>query len=98
MQRVKEYLQSIAVPFTGVTTEDGMNVLKLQYGTDLCAIFPPVIEEGDTPDEFHVILAYDGKVQQAAKMAIGDLKNWIYQGFIKNSEDYVYADELEVTK
>ena len=93
MERVKKYLQSIAVPFTEEPVYDGKNAIKLQYGTDLCAIFPGVPEEGDGPDEFHVVIAYDGKVQQARKMSLDELKNWLYEVFVKNSEDYVYADE-----
>ena len=93
MERVKEYLQSIDVPFTEESVYDGKNAIKLQYGTDLCAIFPGAPDEGDGPDEFHVVIAYDGKVQQARKMSLDELKNWLYEVFVKNSEDYVYADE-----
>ncbi len=40
-----------------------MTVLKLTYGGDMIAIFPPDDGEG----EFHVVTAYDGKVQQYGK-------------------------------
>ena len=40
-----------------------------------------------------MVIAYDGKVQQWRKMSLDELKNWLYEVFVKNSEDYVYADE-----
>lgn len=63
MQRVKEYLEEIKVPYTEENA-DGMTVLKLKYNEDLLAIFPP--DEG--ADEFHAVTAYNGKVQQYGKM------------------------------
>lgn len=91
MQRVKEYLEEIKVPYTEENA-DGMTVLKLKYNEDLLAIFPP--DEG--ADEFHAVTAYDGKVQQYGKMALDDLKKWLYAVFIKQSPDYVYADEAPI--
>lgn len=88
MQRVKEYLDEIKVPYTEENA-DGMTVLKLKYNEDLLAIFPP--DEG--ADEFHAVTAYDGKVQQYGKMALDDLKKWLYAVFIEQSPDYVYVDE-----
>lgn len=88
MQRVKEYLEEIKVPYTEENA-DGMTVLKLKYNEDLLAIFPP--DEG--ADEFHAVTAYDGKVQQYGKMALDDLKKWLYAVFIEQSPDYVYVDE-----
>ena len=44
MQRVKEYLEEINVPYTEENA-DGMTVLKLKYHDDLLAIFPP--DEGE---------------------------------------------------
>ena len=41
MERVKEYLNQIKVPFEEEQTDDGMTVLKLKYCEDLLAIFPP---------------------------------------------------------
>ena len=89
MQRVKEYLEEIKVPYTEENAA-GMPVLKLKYNEDLLAIFPP--DEG--ADEFHAVTAYDGKVQQYGKMALDDLKKWLYAVFIQQSPDYVYADEV----
>lgn len=88
MQRVKEYLEEIKVPYAEENA-DGMTVLKLKYHVDLLAIFPP--NEGE--DEFHAVIAYDGKVQQGGKMALDDLKKWLYAVFIEESPDYVYEDE-----
>ena len=88
MQRVKEYLEEIKVPYSEENV-DGMTVLKLKYNEDLLAIFPP--DEG--ADEFHAVTAYDGKVQQYGKMALDDLKKWLYAVFIEQSPDYVYVDE-----
>lgn len=88
MQRVKEYLEEIKVPYSEENV-DGMSVLKLKYHVDLLTIFPP--DEGE--DEFHAVTAYDGKVQQYGKMALDDLKKWLYAVFIEESPDYVYADE-----
>lgn len=88
MKRVKEYLEEIKVPYTEENA-DGMTVLKLKYNEDLLAIFPP--DEG--ADEFHAVTAYDGKVQQYGKMALDDLKKWLYAVFIEQSPDYVYVDE-----
>jgi len=88
MKRVKEYLDEIKVPYTEENA-DGMTVLKLKYNEDLLAIFPP--DEG--ADEFHAVTAYDGKVQQYGKMALDDLKKWLYAVFIEQSPDYVYVDE-----
>ena len=88
MQRVKEYLDEIKVPYTEENA-DGMTVLKLKYNEDLLAIFPP--DEG--ADEFHAVTAYDGKVQQYGKMALDELKKWLYAVFIEQSPDYVYVDE-----
>lgn len=48
MERVKEYLSQIKVPFEEEQA-DGMAVLKLKYCEDLLAIFPP--DEGE--EEFH---------------------------------------------
>ena len=45
MQRVKEYLEEIKVPYTEENA-DGMPVLKLNYHVDLLTIFPP--DEGDS--------------------------------------------------
>lgn len=88
MQRVKEYLEEIKVPYTEENA-DGMTVLKLKYNEDLLAIFPP--DEGE--EDFHAVTAYDGKVQQYGKMKLDDLKNWLYAVFIQQSPDYVYVDE-----
>ena len=88
MQRVKEYLEEIKVPYTEENA-DGMTVLKLKYNEDLLAIFPP--DEGE--EDFHAVTAYNGKVQQYGKMSFDDLKNWLYAVFIQQSPDYVYADE-----
>lgn len=88
MKRVKEYLEEIKVPYTEENA-DGMTVLKLKYNEDMLAIFPP--DEGE--DEFHAVIAYDGKVQQYGKMALDDLKKWLYAVFIEQSPDYVYVDE-----
>lgn len=88
MQRVKEYLEEIKVPYTEENA-DGMTVLKLKYNEDMLAIFPP--DEG--ADEFHAVTAYDGKVQQYGKMDLDKLKNWLYAVFIEESPDYVYVDE-----
>lgn len=88
MERVKEYLNQIKVPFEEEQT-DGMTVLKLKYCEDLLAIFPP--DEGE--EEFHAVTAYDGKVQQYAKMPLEKLKQWLYDVFIKQSPEYVYEDE-----
>lgn len=88
MERVKEYLNQIKVPFEEEQTED-MNVLKLKYCEDLLAIFPP----DDGEEEFHVVSAYSGKVRQYTKMPLEKLKQWLYDVFIKQSPDYVYEDE-----
>ena len=88
MQRIKDYLNEIKVPFEE-NTADGMTVLKLTYGGDLIAIFPP----DDGEEEFHVVTAYDGKVQQYGKRDVEGLKNWLHAVFIEKSPDYVYADE-----
>lgn len=88
MERVKEYLNQIKVPFEEEQTED-MTVLKLKYCEDLLAIFPP----DDGEEEFHVVSAYSGKVRQYTKMSFENLKQWIYDVFIKQSPDYVYEDE-----
>ena len=40
MKRVKEYLEEINVPYTEEQS-NGMTVLKINYGKDLLAIFPP---------------------------------------------------------
>ena len=88
MERVKEYLNQIKVPFEEEPT-DGMTVLRLKYCEDLLAIFPP----DDGEKEFHAVTAYDGKVQQYAKMPLVNLKQWLYDVFIKQSPDYVYEDE-----
>ena len=69
MERVKEYLNQIKVPFEEEQT-DGMTVLKLKYCEDLLAIFPP--DEGE--EEFHAVTVYDGKVQQYARMPLEKLK------------------------
>ena len=90
MERVKEYLNQIKVPFEEEQT-DGMTVLKLKYCEDLLAIFPP--DEGE--EEFHAVTAYDGKVQQYARMDIGKLKEWLHAVFVEESPDYVYEDEME---
>ncbi len=89
MQRVKEYLEEIKVPYTEENA-DGMTVLKLKYNDDLVAIFPP--DEGE--EDFHAVTAYNGKVQQYGKMALDDLKNWLDAVFRQHSPDYVYADEV----
>mgnify|MGYP007092151138 CR=1 FL=1 len=88
MQRVKEYLEEIKVPYTEENA-DGMTVLKLKYNEDLLAIFPP--DEGE--EDFHAVTAYNGKVQQYGKMNLDNLKKWLYAVFIQQSPDYVYADE-----
>ena len=44
MQRIKDYLNEIKVPYTEEHA-DGMTVLKLKYGGDMVAIFPP--DEGE---------------------------------------------------
>lgn len=90
MERVKEYLKQIEVPFEEEQT-DGMTVLKLKYCEDLLAIFPP----GEGEEEFHAVTAYDGKVQQYARMDIGKLKEWLHAVFVEESPDYVYEDEME---
>ena len=90
MERVKEYLKEIDVPFEEERT-NGMTVLKLKYGEDLVAIFPP--EEG--MEEFHAVTAYDGKVRQYARMEIDQLKKWLHAVFVEESPDYVYEDEHE---
>ena len=91
MDKVKEYLNSIKVPFEEQVS-NGITALKLKYCEDLCAIFPP--DEGNK--DYHVIIAYNGTVQQAAKMDFDALKKWVYAVFIKQSPDYVYEDEPEV--
>ena len=63
MKRVKEYLEEINVPYTEEQS-NGMTVLKINYGKDLLAIFPP--DEGES--EFHAVIAYDGKVQEYCRM------------------------------
>lgn len=88
MQRIKDYLNEINVPYTEENA-DGMTVLKLKYGGDMVAIFPP--EEGE--EEFHAVTAYDGKVQQYGKMKLDALKDWLHAVFIEESPDYVYEDE-----
>jgi hypothetical protein len=88
MERVKEYLNQIKVPFEEEQAED-MTVLKLKYCEDLLAIFPP----DDGEEEFHVVSAYGGKVRQYTKMSFEKLKQWLYDVFIKQSPDYVYVDE-----
>lgn len=90
MERVKEYLNQIKVPFEEEQT-DGMTVLKLKYFEDLLAIFLP--DEGE--EEFHAVTAYDGKVQQYARMDIEKLKEWLHAVFVEESPDYVYEDEME---
>ena len=40
-KEVKEYLDSIGLPYDEKETGD-MKVLQMQYNQDLCAIFPPV--------------------------------------------------------
>lgn len=90
MERVKEYLNQINVPFEEEQT-DGMTVLKLKYNEDLLAIFPP--DEGE--EEFHAVTAYDGKVQQYARMTLEKLKEWLHAVFVEESPDYVYEDEIE---
>ena len=88
MERVKEYLNQIKVPFEEEQT-DGMTVLKLKYCEDLLAIFPP----DDGEEEFHAVTAYDGKVRQYARMGIGQLKEWLHAVFVEESPDYIYEDE-----
>lgn len=88
MQRVKEYLEEINVPYTEENA-DGMTVLKLKYHEDLLAIFPP--DEGK--EDFHAVTAYNGKVQQYGKMKLDALKDWLHAVFIEESPDYVYEDE-----
>ena len=88
MERVKEYLNQIKVPFEEEQT-DGMTVLKLKYCEDLLAIFPP----DDGEEEFHAVTAYDGKVQQYARMDIGQLKEWLHAVFVEESPDYIYEDK-----
>lgn len=91
MERVKEYLNQIKVPFEEEHAKD-MTVLKLKYCEDLCAIFPP----DDGNKDYHVIIAYNGTVQQGAKMDFAALKKWVYAVFVKHSPDYIYEDEPEV--
>ena len=88
MQRIKDYLNEIKVPFEE-DTANGMTVLKLKYGGDLVAIFPP----DDGEEEFHAVTAYDGKVQQYGKLDVDGLKNWLHAVFIEASPEYIYADE-----
>lgn len=90
MERVKEYLNQIKVPFEEDQT-DGMTVLRLKYCEDIIAIFPP--DEGE--EEFHAATAYNGHVQQYTRMDIDKLKEWLHAVFVEESPDYVYEDEME---
>lgn len=80
MKRVKEYLEEINVPYTEEQS-NGMTVLKINYGKDLLAIFPPDEEES----EFHAVIAYDGKVQEYCRMKRDALKDWLHSVFIEDS-------------
>ena len=88
MDVIKEYLNLIKVPFEE-TSQNGMPVIKLKYNDDLIAIFPP----DDNSDEYHLIIAYDGKVQQGTKMSLDMASDWLYEVFIEQSPKYVYEDE-----
>ena len=88
MEKVKEYLNEIKVPFEEEQTKE-MTVLRLKYREDLVAIFPP---EDDT-GEYEAAIVYDGKLQQYTKMGLEELKEWLHAVFIKHSPNYIYKDK-----
>jgi len=88
MEKVKEYLNEIKVPFEEEETNE-MTVLKLKYREDLVAIFPP---ENDT-GEYEAVIIYNGKLQQYAKMGLEELKEWLHAVFINHSTNYIYKDK-----
>ena len=67
MKRVKEYLQKIKVPYTEEQS-NGMTVLKINYGKDLLAIFPP----DDGEEDFHAVTlvehAWDEVIKHDSKI------------------------------
>ena len=85
MKQVKEYLEEINVPYTEEQS-NGMTVLKLNYGKNLLAIFPP--DEGEY--EFHAVIAYDGKVKEYGMLKQDAIKDWLHSVFIEDSPKYVY--------
>lgn len=88
MEKVKEYLNEIKVPFEEEQTKE-KTVLRLKYREDLVAIFPP---EDDT-GEYEAAIVYDDKLQQYTKMRLEELKEWLHAVFIKHSPNYIYKDK-----
>lgn len=74
-KEVKEYLDSIGLPYDEKETGD-MKVLQMQYNHDLCAIFPPV----DDCPRYSVILAYNGAVQSGGHDGPGPVEGLDLQG------------------